>query len=475
MADVFISYARTEREKAERIRDLLEEAGLSTFFDVQGLDGGDVFPDVLDREVKSAGCVLGLWSPYALSRPWIRTECLIGKDRGVLVPAAIEPIDPMRDIPIAFYGVQHIDLTGFSGDPASDEWRLLMRAVARTLKRPDLAQQESGRSAKAAFAATASSRRRPRTGWLVAAVVLLATTLAGVAWMVDPFGWKKPAPTSELATPDASGDQPGASPAGAAGAETAACPPVVATVYFEWQSSNITAVNQEMLTEAVRTATRDCIVERITATGHEDMSAPPDLAVARSQQRAQNVVNFLKRTGLAHSLFHVEAKGNTELPVPTDPGVKEPLNRRVTVEFARWPGQETESFDSQTLRMALVEALPRLIGGKKLADRELDHRALIAGLREVAGPEYIESLATDLGDFALIAGWMHEEGLGYDPASPLRASRFFRASCEAREATGCAAYARLVGRGVAGLDVAEARRVLDAACKAGVSEACATR
>jgi hypothetical protein len=157
MADIFISYARKERARAERIKVALEPLGLSVFFDVEGLDGGDVFPDVLDREVKSAGCVLSLWSPYALSRPWLKTECLIGKDRGVLIPALLEPVTPM-DVPAAFYGVQYLDLTDFDGDPSNAEWRKLVRALARTLHRPELARQAQ---AEDASASSGNSRR----GW----------------------------------------------------------------------------------------------------------------------------------------------------------------------------------------------------------------------------------------------------------------------------------------------------------------------
>lgn len=477
MTDVFISYARTERAKAERIRDLLEGAGLSTFFDVQGLDGGDVFPDVLDREVKSAGCVLGLWSPYALSRPWIRTECLIGKDRGVLVPAAIEPIDSMRDIPAAFYGVQHIDLANFSGDPASEEWRRLMRAVARALRRPDLAPPAPRSPTNTAFVASASRSRGRGGGWIVPAVFALAMALAGGAglvWAVDPFGWKKPAVTAELPTQGTLADATGVSPPEKVGADNTACPPVVATVYFEWQSVNITGASRDTLMQAVQTATSDCIVERVTATGFEDMTATPDLAMAISRRRAENVVRVLEGTGLASSIFRLEAKGNTDLPVPTDPGVKEPLNRRVTVEFSRWPGQETESFDSQTFRLALVEALPRLMGGKKRSDPDLDRRALVAGLREVAGFEYVEMLARERGEFAVVAGWANAEGLTGSVDLPA-AARYFSFACDSEEPAGCIGLRELAVSNPTAIDSAAAKQVLTKACNAGVSEACATR
>lgn len=142
MADVFISYARTERARAETIKANLERLGLSVFLDIDGLDGGDVFPDVLDREVKAAGAVLALWSPHALARPWIKQECLIGLKRKVLIPLALEPLGEL-DVPVAFEGLHHIDFTGFHGDIAGADWRRLVRSLARTLGRPDLLKAEA--------------------------------------------------------------------------------------------------------------------------------------------------------------------------------------------------------------------------------------------------------------------------------------------------------------------------------------------
>ncbi|MDP3458163.1 MAG: toll/interleukin-1 receptor domain-containing protein, partial [Hyphomonas sp.] len=137
MADVFLSYARADMAKAAQVKAALEGAGLSVFFDVEGLDGGDVFPDVLDREVKAAGAVVSLWSPHALSRPWVKQECSIGLKRKCLIPLAIEPLGDL-DVPVAFEGLQQIDFTGFHGRTDSAEWQRLMRSLARTLRRPEL-------------------------------------------------------------------------------------------------------------------------------------------------------------------------------------------------------------------------------------------------------------------------------------------------------------------------------------------------
>lgn len=143
MADIFLSYARRERDRAEPIKDALESLGLEVFFDVDGLDGGDVFPDVLDRELKSAGAVVSLWSPWSLSRPWIKIESRIGKDRGVLIPVGIADIDPLHDLPAAFYDDQRIDLTDFSGNTAHPGWIKLVKSLARTLRRPELLEREA--------------------------------------------------------------------------------------------------------------------------------------------------------------------------------------------------------------------------------------------------------------------------------------------------------------------------------------------
>ena len=144
-ADVFMSYARKDIDRARLIKDRLEELGLTVFFDVEGLDSGDVFPDVLDREVKSAGAIVGVWSTHSLTRPWVKIECDIGRARGVLVPVQIEEISPL-DRPAAFWNMQFDDLSDFDGDPNHSGWLRLVRSLARTLNRPELIRPTTGMS-----------------------------------------------------------------------------------------------------------------------------------------------------------------------------------------------------------------------------------------------------------------------------------------------------------------------------------------
>lgn len=139
--DIFLSYARADVARAVQIKELLESLGLTVFFDIEGLDGGDVFPDVLDREVKSARAVVGVWSKHALTREWVKIECDIGRQRKVLVPVQIEEIS-FLDRPAAFHNIQYNDLSDFDGQPEHVGWLRFLRSLARVLNRPELLERE---------------------------------------------------------------------------------------------------------------------------------------------------------------------------------------------------------------------------------------------------------------------------------------------------------------------------------------------
>jgi putative chitinase len=137
MVDVFVSYARLDRPRVEPLNDALQELGLSTFFDVTGIEGGDAFPETIDRAVKSAGAVVACWTPNALQRDWVRTECLIGLERKTLVPVEIESVTAM-DVPAAFFSLQRVNLTDWHGEREHPGWVAAVRAIAKKLGRPEI-------------------------------------------------------------------------------------------------------------------------------------------------------------------------------------------------------------------------------------------------------------------------------------------------------------------------------------------------
>lgn len=135
--DVFLSYARSELSDTVLIREKLQSLGLKIFFDTEGIEGGDEFPDIINSAIKQSGAVLSLWSPAALERPWVRRECRVGQMRGVLVPVMVKRFEPL-DVPAEFVGVQHIDLTDFTGDKHHPGFVMMLRALGRALRRDDL-------------------------------------------------------------------------------------------------------------------------------------------------------------------------------------------------------------------------------------------------------------------------------------------------------------------------------------------------
>lgn len=137
MADVFISYARKDKARVAPLKAALDHLGVDAFFDLDGIDGGDRFPDVLDQTVKAARVVFGCWTPHALVREWVKIECAIAQSRETLVPLEFEAVNAI-DVPAAFYQLHRVNLTDWQGETGHDGWLAAVRAMARKLKTPAL-------------------------------------------------------------------------------------------------------------------------------------------------------------------------------------------------------------------------------------------------------------------------------------------------------------------------------------------------
>lgn len=140
MADIFLSYARADQERAKQIAKALEARGWSVWWDVS-LAGGDRFRSKLDEQLRLARCVVVLWSRQSIESDWVIDEAEDGKKRKTLVQALIEEVQP----PHGFRQIQAarlIDGTGgYSGEfarfcagisahaplSAVDHWRNLDR------------------------------------------------------------------------------------------------------------------------------------------------------------------------------------------------------------------------------------------------------------------------------------------------------------------------------------------------------------
>ena len=96
MADVFVSYARTDHSRVAPLVAAIEAQGWSVWWD-PALAAGQEFDRRIAAELAVAAAVLVVWTPRSVESRWVRGEAREAADRGILVPvrfdAARLPID----------------------------------------------------------------------------------------------------------------------------------------------------------------------------------------------------------------------------------------------------------------------------------------------------------------------------------------------------------------------------------------------
>ena len=179
MAEVFISYAREDRDRAAVICQLLTEIDVSVFLDERSIQAGESFPKIIDRELKSARAVVALWSPHSLSRPWVIQECMVGKEVSVLIPLVIKTLDRRKDVPVNFFDTHTIDFEDFDGSRVHPSWPKLIDALASALHRSELVDADAKLRPAGAPIPPRPLRRR-KTPWLPIAAAAGVVAIAGL-------------------------------------------------------------------------------------------------------------------------------------------------------------------------------------------------------------------------------------------------------------------------------------------------------
>jgi len=151
VANVFVSYARRDREQVLGLVSALEHEGLSVWWD-PNLVPGKRFRDIIARELAAADSVVVVWTAASIQSDYVQDEAEEARERGVLVPTTLEPVKP----PAGFRQVQAADLSQWTGSNQHPEFRMLLSAV-RTLveaARADAAEPRAESPERAAPAAS---------------------------------------------------------------------------------------------------------------------------------------------------------------------------------------------------------------------------------------------------------------------------------------------------------------------------------
>ena len=107
MADVFISYAKTERQLATDLAHYLESEGYTVWWDTE-LTSGETFRNNIENELNAAKAVVVLWTTTSVTRDWVIAEAEHGARRGNLIPLRSADLDP-NSIPKP-YSTRHTEL-----------------------------------------------------------------------------------------------------------------------------------------------------------------------------------------------------------------------------------------------------------------------------------------------------------------------------------------------------------------------------
>ena len=128
MADIFISYARSDRGRIATLSAVLEQQGWSVWWD-RHIDGGSAFAQAIESELHASRAVVVAWSGAALQSDWVKDEAAAARDQGKLVPVSLDGSVP----PLGFRQYHVIDLSGWNGEPSAPALSDLQRSLAAKL------------------------------------------------------------------------------------------------------------------------------------------------------------------------------------------------------------------------------------------------------------------------------------------------------------------------------------------------------
>ncbi len=141
-ADIFISYARKDRDRVRPIADELARLGYAIWWDT-GLVTGEDFHERIEEMLEGARIVVVVWSRHSVDSKFVRDEARRAERRSALLPVFIDPgIDP----PLGLGEIQASDLSGWLLDPSNRApFEQFARDVAAVLGREPLPQPPPSR------------------------------------------------------------------------------------------------------------------------------------------------------------------------------------------------------------------------------------------------------------------------------------------------------------------------------------------
>jgi hypothetical protein len=173
MADIFLSYASEDVDRAKSLVQVLEGHGWSVWWDRE-VSVGDSFRQTIAEELATAGCIIVLWSRESVNSDWVTSEAEEGKNRNALAPVLIDDVT----IPMGFRSIQTARLYDWKGDLQHQGLKNLLNAVAKITRQSRRPVEIKRRGA--GWLRSDSGEIRTKPAILIGALVILAIAVAGV-------------------------------------------------------------------------------------------------------------------------------------------------------------------------------------------------------------------------------------------------------------------------------------------------------
>jgi tetratricopeptide (TPR) repeat protein len=175
VADVFVSYARSDAPQAAKIAESLNAAGYEVWWDSELLPH-HAFAASIEQEIRAARAVVVVWSRQAVASQWVRAEADLARSQGKLVQVSLDQCD----LPLPFSQYQAADLRTWKGDPSDPRWTKVVASVAQLTRR---AAEGSAVPAKTTRPALFPGGARRPWVWIGLGAACIAVLALGGLWL----------------------------------------------------------------------------------------------------------------------------------------------------------------------------------------------------------------------------------------------------------------------------------------------------
>ena len=128
--EVFVSYARTDKERVLELAGKLRGAGVSLWLDTTGIDAATLWGEQIVNALESAKVLLLMLTESAVESKNVAREVMLVSERnGNILPVHLEPIQIPPTLKYQLAGIQHVEC--FKQGDSTDSLKTIVRALQR--------------------------------------------------------------------------------------------------------------------------------------------------------------------------------------------------------------------------------------------------------------------------------------------------------------------------------------------------------